>query len=153
MNEYGDFMDKAARIAGTRGELLVVRGCCIRFAPGKVHSGGWFEGDGGPYVHANSAHIALGVRSVRVQEDGDLEITTDGMTPVVTCSMSGDETLSVRGILGGASVGAVTVVRFYKVGSGRLYLNRQDDWDAIAGTFNNLWCSWLSIEQRGADPA
>jgi hypothetical protein len=149
-DEYGSYKDKAARVLGTRGELLVLRGCCIRFDPGTVHSAGWFD-DGGPYVHANSAHIALGVKGVSVESDGDLAIECDGMAPVVSCSMSGDETISVRGIFGGASVGTpLTIVRFYKVGTGRLYLNQQAGWDAIAGSLNNLWCSWLSIEERGA---
>lgn len=150
-NEYGSYMDAAANYDDGSGVRF--RGTCIRFAPGKAHTGNetdgaWFEGDAGPYVHANSAHISSGVQGVSVDFQGRLVIDTDGMTPVTAGIVSGDETLSARGIFGGASVGTNTVITFYKVGKGRLYLNQQADWDAIASTLSNVWVFWMSVNDR-----
>jgi hypothetical protein len=144
MDDYGSYMDAA----DLPGQEFTIRGCVIRFEPGTVHTAGWFD-SGGPYIHANSAHIAVGVTGVAVQDDGDLEITTDGMSPVITCAISPDETLSSRGIMGGASVRTTTILRFYKSGVGRLYLNQQAHWDYIAGTLANVWVLWVSMKNRG----
>jgi hypothetical protein len=144
-NEHGSYMDAAVNYDGGVG--LRFRGTCIRFENGQVHTAGWFD-SGGPYVHANSAHISIGVENVRVDDSGRLVIETDGMAPVVACLVSGDETLSARGIFGGASVGVDTVITFHDAGSGRLYLNQQADWDAIAGTYCNVWVLWISVAER-----
>jgi hypothetical protein len=144
MDEYGSHMDAA----DLPGQAFTIRGCVIRFEPGTVNGNGTFT-SGGPYIHANTAHIAVGVTGVSVQNDGDLEVTTDGMSPVVSCAVSPDETLSSRGIMGGASVGTSTILRFYKSGVGRLYLNQQTHWDYIAGTLANVWVLWVSMKNRG----
>lgn len=151
-NEYGPYMDDSdAYVYETLAGLRIrPRRTCIRFSPGQVHSAGWFS-SGGLYVHANSAHVSVGVMGARVQDDGDLEILTDGpMTPILSNWCSSDETLSVRGIFGGCSVGSSTVARFYKDGVGRLYLNQQADWDLIAGDLSNAWFGWDTAEGRGA---
>lgn len=149
-DEHGPFMDHSDNyVYETMSGLRIrPRRTCIRFEPGQVHTAGWFD-SGGPYVHANSAHVSVGVKGVRVQDDGDLEIQTDGpMTPVLSNWCSPDETLSIRGIVGGCSVGTLTVVRFHKSGVGRLYLNTQEHWDMIAGTLANAWFGWESVAGR-----
>lgn len=149
-NEYGPYMDASAPYEyETVGGLRIrPRRVVIRFEPGKVslYEDGTFI-SGGPYVHANVAHIAVGVEGCLIQPDGDLEIITDGMTPVMSNWCSPDETLSARGIVGGCSVGASTIVRFSKNGT-RLYLNRQAHWDLISGTQANAWFGWDSVSNR-----
>ncbi|MCI0686970.1 MAG: hypothetical protein L0Y54_07010 [Sporichthyaceae bacterium] len=122
---------------------LRFRGAVIRFPPGDV------RGAGRPYIHDNATHVALGVKSVSVDSAGNLVIKTNGMSPVVSAAVSGDETLSARGIIGGASVGAVTRITFYQVGTGRLRLNRQTHWNAIAGDRANVWVTWISVAGAG----
>lgn len=152
-DEYGPWMDASAgyAVATAGGGLLVPRRCIIGYRPGKVHTGGWFSEGEGLIVHANSAHLAIGVIRVRLQDDGDVEIITDGrMTPVTSISCDPDETLAARGIDVGPSVGSSTILRYSMAGVGRLYLNRQEHWDLIAGPQSNSWHMWETAQERAA---
>lgn len=139
VNEWGPYMDAA------RADYpFVLRGTVIRFEPGTVLSTGAFT-DGGPYVHANSAHRSVGVKAVKVDSAGQLVVNTDGGSPIVSTFASADETLTERGIWCGASGGSGTTnYRCYKAGKGRLYLNRQADWDLISGQYANIWLGWIA---------
>lgn len=151
MDDYGPYMDASAPYAvrTVGGGLLVPRRVIIGFRPGKVHSDGHFSSGEGVIIHANSAHITIGVQLVRIQPDGDLEIVTDGsMTPVTTCSSDADETLAPRGISVGFSVGPTTVARFGKEGVGKLDLTNQAHYDMLAGPYSNLWAQWETAAER-----
>jgi hypothetical protein len=34
---------------------------------------------------------------------------------------------------------------FYRVGTGRLFLNQQAHWNLVAGSLSNVWLGWASI--------
>lgn len=142
-NEYGSFQD-----AENPDNEWTLRGCVIRLEPGSVNSDGTFD-SGGPRVHANSAHIAVGVEGVKVNSSGYLELELDG-GPITAILATPDETLTARGIWCGPSGEAsITKLRFYKVGTGALDLTDQSDWDAVAGSLSNVWLAWLTCGTRG----
>lgn len=122
-------------------EQTVVSGAVIRFLP---------EDDGHPSIHANGAHVAAGVKSVRIHPStGWVEVTQD-MTnaprnPVVTAQCQADEHLGGRlGIICGAT-GGTDSTRFalYSTKHDRpLDLRKKADRDFIAGSTSNLWVQW-----------
>lgn len=130
-DEHGEYMD--ARKSDTQVEWS---GCCVRF------DSRW----GFPRLHVNSSHISVGVRSVRVNESGDMEIKHDG-GPVVTMIASPDETLVAKNIQVGLSGGAgTTIARFYDGNLGRvLDLSNGRDWLRIHHPWSNLWLAWLNV--------
>ena len=129
VNEHGRFMD--SRTAGTP---LVVSGCVVRFDSRR----------GYPRVHANEAHVAVGVKNVYVNDYGHLEIDHEG-GPVVTLWCSPDETLVGKGLRFGASGGAgITVVKTYDERERRyLDLNVGRDWLKLHDPWANLWVGWV----------
>lgn len=146
-DEYGQYMD---RVYAPIDERLAWRGCVLRFGPGAVRTDGTFPSGGGPYIFSDRSHISVGCRSTRISSGGDLVITTDdGMVPMSSAWVVGDETLASRGIICGPSVGSLaTTIRCHKSGVGRLYLNRQAHWDAISGSTSNVWAGWFSVVSR-----
>lgn len=130
-NEYGEFMD--SRDCGTQVEWA---GCCVRF------SSRW----GYPEVHTNSTHISVGVKSVRVNEAGELQIEHDG-GPIVTMIASPDETLVAKNIQVGLSRGGgTTIARFYDGNLGRILdLSNGSDWLRVHDPYANLWLAWLNV--------
>lgn len=124
------------------------RACVIRFGPGVVNGDGTFA-SGGPYIHVNSGHIAVGVQGVHVEPDGDVVVDLDGGA-ISAILATPDETLTVRGIAGGPSGAAGnTVFRFRKDGVGKLNLATQAHWNLIAAAEANLWCFWATCTTRG----
>ncbi len=113
----------------------------IRLAPSRL---------GGPYVHANRAHVNRGVRAVWVNRDnGHLEIE-HFFAPVVTMNCPGDESIGAgRGIITGVSSGTgITQVRFFDTRIGRnLDLRSSSDYARVASTGSNLWCHWLQVDE------
>src|SRR5690625_2194338 len=123
------------------GDQTVISGAVIRFLP---------ENDGHPSFHANAAHVAAGVKSVRVDPStGWVEVTQD-MTnaprnPVVTAQCQADEHLGGRlGVICGATGGTDrTRYPLYSTKHGRtLDLRKKADRDFIAGSTSNLWVQW-----------
>jgi len=155
MDEHGSYKD--AMNADTE---FALGGGVIRLYPGTVNqtTGNFSGGSGGnppgPTIHANSAHVSCGLISLDVKGSGaaggDLVIQHNSPGPIVGISMDLDETLSAYGV-GGVSGGAgEMVIRFYeKDTSARLYLHHQDDYDRLAGAFNNLWLFWAAVTHRG----
>lgn len=118
----------------SKGPGIIPRGGCIRFDPSGV-----------PYLHVNSAHIAMGILkdSVCINDSGDLEFQLDVSLPVVRVWTVADETLTMRGITGGLSGGAkLCTVRFRQDGMGlnsKLWLTNEEHYDKIEGEYANLW--------------
>lgn len=173
MDEHGPYLDAA----NLPGYLTVQAWCCVRFYPGTVHSAGWFDNAGpgvGVRCHANSAHIAKGVKPgpalngwdpvgdplgsvARITSSGTLKIHTDGLGvggAIGTGMGCPDETLTDRGIWCGPSISSTSSFRFFQAGSGgggSLDLNVQADYDRIAGSLSNAWFFWISPARRGID--
>lgn len=114
---------------------LVIRGACIRLE------------EDGCRIHANDAHINVGIRTVQVSESsGDLVLYMDGEGPVVTATVVGDETIhGERGIVMGIRRGTSTLsVRFYDTASGRrLNLADRSDYLLVAGPASNVWVHFV----------
>ncbi|MGH3658138.1 MAG: hypothetical protein ACRDUA_15900 [Micromonosporaceae bacterium] len=143
-DEYGAFQD--ATNPDTEWDIRTV---VVRLEPGTVHTAGWFD-SGGPYIHANATHCAVGVTGVEITDTGALLVTTDGGSPIGAVVCSPDETLTARGIDCGPSGGASnTHFVFYKENVGRLYLNTQTHWDMVASPLSNVWITWLTPKVRG----
>lgn len=130
-DEYGDYMDSRAGAA-----KMEWSGCCIRF------SDRW----GTPAIHANSQHIAVGVKSISINSDGNLEIKHEG-GPIVAMFASPDETIVGKNIQVGLSGGGgTTVAKFWDGELGRyLDLGLGRDWLRIHGAWSNLWLGWLQV--------
>ncbi|HEX6686425.1 MAG TPA: hypothetical protein VF062_26875 [Candidatus Limnocylindrales bacterium] len=142
-NDYGPGLHAA--LPDTRWEF---RACIIRFAPGIVNPDGTFQ-SGGPYIHVNSGHIAVGAISVHVEADGDLAIDLDGGA-ISSIQVTPDETLTTRGIwFGPSGAASATVLRCYKVGVGKLDLSTQAGWNAVAGDLSNAWLLWATCSEPG----
>lgn len=137
MDEHGPGLHRANPDAE-----WVPRAAIIRFPPATLLPGGGFAPGDGPYIHRNAQHIAVGVIDVRVEPDGDLYIDVDG-GPISFIGALSDETLIVRGIqFGPSGTAAASTLRCYKDGVGRLNLNTQAGWNAVAGDLSNIWCKW-----------
>ncbi|TDE02826.1 hypothetical protein [Jiangella asiatica] len=142
-NEIGPFKD------ATHPDIeWDIRACVVRFEPGVVNPDGSFQ-SGGPYIHANETHVAVGALGVHIDSSGRLEVINDGGAPIGSITCTPDESLVARGIDLGPSGGAPGT-RFIarQDGVGRLYLNLQADWDAIAGETCNVWLAWLTPRVR-----
>jgi len=110
-----------------------------------VHRGGVIRiGTNGVYLHVNSTHHSVGIKSVKINKAGNLEIATELVSPIISINVSPDETLAQKGIIAGASVGSqTTIIKFSKNGRS-LNLNRTSDYKLIASDVSNLWVSWIS---------
>lgn len=106
------------------------RGACIRLTAD------------GPVIHVNSAHANVGVTSVAITADGDLEILTDVPegSKIIAAIAEEDESLSALGIQAGVSGGiSRSVVKFYK-GTTRV---RADS--PTFGAYSNVWFSLMLL--------
>ncbi|PGS48700.1 hypothetical protein [Bacillus sp. AFS041924] len=111
---------------------IVQRGGVIRLSPKGV------------YLHVNSTHHSVGIKSVKINNSGNLEIATESVAPIISINVSPDETLAQRGVIAGASVGnQTTIIKFSKNGKA-LNLKRSSDYNLIASDVSNIWVSWLS---------
>lgn len=120
--------DRPARASSQA--VPVVTGCVIRFEAT------------GPKIYANSTHLCTGARSVSVDGDGDLVITSAPHGPIISMTAEEDETLSRRGILAGPSGGVGrTVVRFYSTKTGAAV---RADSPVLQGSYSNLWMTWIN---------
>lgn len=144
-DEYGPYRDAIAPDIEWE-----IRTCVVRFEPGTVNGDGTFE-SGGPYIHANSTHVSVGVVDVHVTTAGQLEVVNDGGAPIGSIACVPDESLVQRGIDLGPSGGAPgTRFTARQEGVGQLNLTQQADWDAIAGVNCNVWLTWLTPAVRSA---
>lgn len=115
---------------------IAVRGCVVRFDerdPGGVTQ---------PRIHANPSHYCVGVTGVAVNPDnGDLEVRSNTRGPIVSLSVSPDETLAARGIsCGGSGGGGITRIRCFDRDGAKV----RADGPEIYGTYSNLWLTWFT---------
>lgn len=117
----------------------VISGCVIRFS----------DPDGKPTIHANGAHQCAGVKSVSITPAGRMRVTqtiTDpSRHPIIFAFVQTDETLSGRGIIGGASGGTGdTEFVFHDTTLGRqLDLTKRSDRMRMQGKNSNAWIGWV----------
>lgn len=136
MDEHGPFVDALGEDTD-----LAIRAVCVRLYPE------------GPAIHANAAHVATGVASVRIgEDDGWLWIVHDSSHPVAAILCSPDETITARGILAGASGGTnYSRVRFTEVTpTGPVPLDLRDpaQYAKVAGSSSNLWYAVVQVRGR-----
>lgn len=145
-DEYGPYLDSSINDDTEWGKVT----CVIRFEPGTVGGGGTFI-SGGPYIHANSGHIAVGAQSVSVDASGRLVIATDSLGAGIVGSANADEdeTLSSLGIQAGISGGNGTLN--IKLAQNGVFLNltQQSAWNIVAGADSNLWITVDYVKHRG----
>lgn len=113
------------------GKGIVERGCVIRFTAS------------GPKIHVNGAHQSIGVipNSIHINAQGNLVFRLDIGLPVITTSISPDETLVADLIHGGLSGGANECVVWFADKNGRLNLNNPAHYARISGPVSNVWIS------------
>lgn len=117
------------------------RGCVVRF------------GLDGVYLHVNSAHNSVGVESVTVNSNGELEVLTDQQpgSPIVDVQATVDETLAQKGIYAAGPSGGSPITRFSMyiyLSNGvrkKLDLSDPDDYDMIKSEYANVWLHWTSL--------
>jgi hypothetical protein len=145
-DEYGAYKDSSANDDIEWGKVT----CVIRFEPGTVGGGGTFV-TGGPYIHANSGHIAVGAKTVAVDASGRLVITTDtlGIGTVGSANADEDETLSSLGVQAGISGGNGTLNIKLAQNGVFLDLTQQSAWNIVAGADSNLWITVDYVKARG----
>lgn len=119
---------------------IAIRGCVVRFDE---------RDDAGlttPRIHANQAHYCVGVTSIAVNSDnGDLEVRSNTVGPIVSLAVSPDETLTARGIsCGGSGGGGITRIRCYDRTGNRVRADSAE----LFGTYSNLWLTWFTWQDR-----
>lgn len=110
---------------------LDIGGCVIRLNPG------------GPRIHANSSHTCVGVKSVRITQQGRLQLVYTHWAKGVALTANADETLTSRGIrtgVGGTKRYA-TITLYDGRLERRLNLRRSADYKRAAGWRSNVWFS------------
>ncbi|USQ81395.1 hypothetical protein NF556_07030 [Ornithinimicrobium faecis] len=124
------------------GSDVLISGCVVRFS----------DPEGWPSIHANGAHISAGVESVRVNpNNGRLQViqtlTDAGRNPILFAMIQADETLSGRGIIGGASGGTADTeyVLFDSTQDRALDLREKEDRMRIQGETSNVWLGWVHL--------
>jgi hypothetical protein len=144
-NEYGNFMDAG----GNDDTIWRFGGCVVRLEPGTVTGGGTFA-SGGPSILADADHISVGAISVAVNASGYIVVTTDGaIAPICWADANPDESLAALAVDSGASWNPTTTSIIMSKDGVQLNLTNQADWDAVAGSSNNLWVSWGAPVYRG----
>lgn len=115
---------------------IAIRGCVIRFDQKTP------EGFTQPRIHANSAHICVGVTKVYADRaNGDLVVEDNTPGPIVSLAVSPDESLAAKGISCGGSGGtSVTRIRCYGRDGHRVSAHSSE----IYGPYNNLWLTWFT---------
>jgi hypothetical protein len=94
----------------------------------------------GPYIHENETHANVGVKSVRVDGNGDLEIKTicPPGAKIMDLRAGADESIVGVGVAAGPSGGLGTViVKFYR-DEGRVRAN----WSGFT-PYANIWFSGI----------
>lgn len=94
------------------------------------------SGQLGPYIHENETHANVGVKSVRVDGNGDLEVKTicPAGAKILSLVSEEDETIVAAGVSSGASGGLGTcIVKFYR-DEGRVRAN----WSGF-NEYANIW--------------
>lgn len=118
-------------------------GCVLRFE--SVNQG--------PYIHRNSAHIAPGCKSLKVEKQGidgkrigAMVLRFTDSRPIVNFTIDNDERLISRDVQCGGSGGPSKIVIFcYHSKKGRyLDLSKKSDARLMAGPFHNLWVQGIS---------
>ncbi|MGH3647618.1 MAG: hypothetical protein ACRDTM_10660 [Micromonosporaceae bacterium] len=115
---------------------IAVRGCVIRFDT-LSDSGASVV----PRIHANSAHMCVGVTSVRADwNDGALVLNdSNSKGSIVSMSVSPDETLTRKGIrCGGSGGGKVSRVYCYDQSGNFVPAHSKK----LYGSLSNLWVTW-----------
>ncbi|MFW6599350.1 hypothetical protein ACQBAU_12040 [Propionibacteriaceae bacterium Y2011] len=116
-------------------DKVAIRGCVIRFDERNA------AGETVPRIHANSAHYCVGVTGVEVEDDGDLLIRSNTPGPIMSLSVSPDESLARLGYTCGASGGlSTTIIRCYD----RDGVKIAADSPRMYGAYNNLWLTWFT---------
>lgn len=120
----------------TPSPQITVRGCVIRFDE-RTSSGATK-----PRIHANETHRCVGVTRVYADRStGELVIKSDVHEPIISISVSPDETMVQRGISCGASGGlGVTRISCYDRDGKQVGADSR----AIYGPSANLWVGWTS---------
>ncbi len=115
---------------------IAIRGCVIRFDERDP------EGVTVPRIHANESHYCVGVTSLAVNPvNGDLEVRSNTPGPIVSLSVSPDESLTKLGIsCGGSGGGGITRIRCYDREGDPVRADSKE----IYGQYNNLWLSWFT---------
>jgi len=112
----------------------IVTGCIIRFT------------SSGPVIHDNSWHHCTGADSVSVRSNGDLLLRHDRHGPIISVTVSPDESLSRRNIIAGASNGVnETVIRFQNARTGKAV---RADSSRLVCTYCNIWVTWVHAGSR-----
>lgn len=132
------------------GDQILISGCVVRFSDPQ----GW------PSLHANAAHVSAGVESVRVNPDnGRLQViqtlTDAAQTPILFAVIQTDETLSGRGIIGGASggTGDTEYVLFDTTQDRALDLREEEDRMRLQGKNANVWLGWVHLARPLSTPS
>ncbi|HEX5542459.1 MAG TPA: hypothetical protein VFX60_13010 [Micromonospora sp.] len=109
----------------------MVDGCIVRFPTAT------------PEILTTGGHVCSPrVTGVSVAANGDLLIHTLPVDGIVAATVEEDETLVMRGISAGPSVGFdVTVVRFY---SNALARTVRADGPEVRGSSSNVFVTWVS---------
>ena len=102
----------------------------------------------GVYLHTNSTHHSIGIKSVYIDKnDGSLVVVSEKGNPVVTTSVTPDETIAKKGITVGLSGGGkYSKVFFYKNGK-QLKLNSKQ-FNEVASPTSNIWFMVVSHESK-----
>lgn len=131
-NEHGEGMHSSDSVE------IVESGGCLRF------DSRW----GYPRVHVNSTHASVGIRSVSIDKEGNLEVIHDSPGPIVTMWADSDETMIGRQITAGCSGGGGrTKIKLYDNRDQRyLDLNVGRDWLRLHDRWSNLWVGWKHLK-------
>ncbi len=124
------------------GSNILISGCVVRFS----------DPEGWPSIHANGAHLCAGVESVEVDpRNGFLRVIQTlkepTATPILFAFIQTDETLSARGIIGGASggTGDTHYVLYDTTIDRRLDLREQEDRLRVQSPVANVWLGWVHL--------
>ncbi|MGM0876545.1 MAG: hypothetical protein ACQEWV_17705 [Bacillota bacterium] len=97
----------------------------------------------------DSSHHSVGIEHIYINKrNGALVIVKDNYQPVVTTSVTLDETLSGQGVTVGLSGGGKTSqILFFKNGK-RLKLHYPSHYKQIAGKTSNVWFLTISHDTK-----
>ena len=131
------------------GSNVLISGCVVRFS----------DPEGWPSIHANGAHLCAGVESVEVNpRSGRLRVLQTlkdpAATPILFAVIQTDETLSTRGIIGGASGGTddTEYVLFDTTQDRALDLRERADRMRLQGEYSNVWLGWVHLAGPAGGP-
>lgn len=159
MDEYGSYAD-----AVQPDDTWEIRTGVIRITDGTHHSQGWpdnpdpgtdFFMNTGLYLHANAAHVAVGVdpEVLISKTTGQIRVQTPGAT-MGAVLVTGDETAAANRLMFGGSGGNGHVNITASDPNGPVDLSSNTAYNALASSGLNLWIAWLSPKVRGVgDPS